>query len=205
MSNTISPVGAPFTIWYPYTPGASTLAVNPTTVGDLLVVVTTIGDVHGAHATALSGGGVSSWQQVGPSMKATGSTVALWMGVVTTPGPSTVTATLTAGSVVNMFAAQQFTGGTVWSVDHVASKVNTNSATMTWPTLVPSGSNEMYVGVGDTSVYGPSIGTQTAGYVLAPTYGTLLYNPNVSGSQAPSATMLAKANTWTVGALISAV
>lgn len=200
----ITPVGSPFTVWYPYNPGATTLQVNPTAVGDLLIAVTTIGDSHGAHATALSGGGVTTWQQLGPSMRGTYSTVALWMGVVTTAGPSTITATLTAGSVVNMYAAQQFTGATTWAVDRVGTKVNTNSTVMTWPTLVPGSSDEMYVGVGDTTAYAPSPGTQTAGYVLPPTYGILLYDPDVNGSQSPTATMLAKANTWTIGALIIA-
>lgn len=200
----ITPVGVPFNVWYPYQSGATTLAVNPTAAGDLLIAVTNIGDTHGAHATALSGGGVASWRQLGPSMRATGSTIGLWMGVVETAGPSTITATLTAGSVVNMYCAQQFTGATTWTVDHTGSKTNTSSATMSWPTLAPTSPDELYVGAGDTSLYGPTAGTQTAGYVLAPTYATFLYNADVSGSQSPSASLLAKSLTWTVGALIIA-
>lgn len=199
----ITPVGAPFNVWYPYQPGATTLAVDPTAAGDLLIAVTAVGDVHGAHATALTGGGVAAWQQMGPSMRGSSATVALWMGVVETAGPSTITATLTAGSVVNMYCAQQFTGGTAWTADHVGSKANANSTTMTWPALAPSSHDELYVGAATTSVYGPTAGTQTAGYVIAPTYPTFLYNADVNGSQTPTASMLVKALTWTVGALIA--
>lgn len=204
MSNAITPVGAAYNTWYPYQPGANTFPVAPTAVGDLLVAVTHISDTHGAHATALAGGGVSAWQQLGPSMRGTYATVGLWMGVVDTAGPSTVTATIAGSSGMNMFAAQQFTGGVTWAVDHVGSKTNASSLVMSWPTLVPSSPNELYVGCAGTTVYGPSPNTQTPGYVLPPTYAPFIYDVAVTGSQSPTATMLAKALTWTVGALISA-
>jgi hypothetical protein len=203
LSNTITPVGAPYNAWYPYNPGANTFPVNPTTVGDLLVVVTNIGDTNGAHATALSGGGVASWHQLGPSMRSTYSTVALWMGVVTTAGAATVSATIAGTSFVNMYVAQQFTGGTVWSVDHAGSRSNASSLVLAWPTLVASSVDELYVGCA-VSGDGHVPGSQTAGYVIPSTYATFLYNPGVSGSQSPSCGIPAKALSWTVGALISA-
>src|ERR1700756_2825354 len=128
VSNAITAVGPAVNVWYPYQPGANSFPVNPTAVGDLLVAVTYINDTHGAHATALSGGGVSSWLQLGPSMRGTYATVALWMGVVTTAGPSTVTATISGSSGVNMFAGQQFAGGTTWTVDQAGSKANPSSS-----------------------------------------------------------------------------
>jgi hypothetical protein len=198
----ITAVGPAVYSYNPYAVGATTFPVNPTAVGDLLVVVTDIGDSNGAHATALSGGGVSAWVHLAGPERTTYTTLDLWMGVVTTAGPSTVTATIAGSSVVNMYGAQQFTGGSAWSSTSAASRTNASSLSMSYPTLVPSGTNEMYVGCG-ASLVGVTPGSQTAGYVVASVPLHFMFNPSVSGSQSPTAVLTSKAVSWTVGALIS--
>lgn len=203
MSNTISPVGALASFTGSYTLGASTLAVNPAAVGDVLVLVTNVGSTS-HHATGVSGGGVTSWQHVVGSLVTFSSSVDLWFGVVTTAGPSLITVAGPLAGFLNQFVAQEFAGGTVWSVDGSHLQANVKAAAIKWPTLVPAGSNELYVGFG-VSPLGAVAGTQTVGYTMSLIGGNaFLFDASVSGSQSPSCTDVTSAPSWTLGALLSA-
>ena len=71
----------------------TTLAVNPTTAGDILVLATaTYGNSD--LVTAVSGGGVTTWTELIyalPSGSGAEGSTSLWWGVITSPGPSTIT------------------------------------------------------------------------------------------------------------------
>ncbi len=199
----ISAVGALASYTGSFNPGATTLSVNPSAVGDVLVLVTNVGSTT-HHATGVSGGGVALWQHVVAQVTFS-SSVDLWFGQITTVGPAIVTVAGPLAGFVNQFAAQQFTGGSVWAVDSSHVQVNTHaSTTIKWPVLVPAGSNELYVGFGIAGWF-ITANTQTAGYTLDLVNGNaFLFDPSVSSSQSPSATIGASTTSWTLAALISA-
>lgn len=202
MSNTISPVGPLASYTGSYTLGASTLAVNPATVGDVLVLVTNVGSTS-HHATGVSGGGVTTWQHVVGPLVTFSASVDLWVGVVATPGPSTITAAGPLAGFVNQFVAQEFAGGPTWAVTSASSQANAKGSTIKWPTLV-AGANELYVGFG-VSPLGGVAGSQTAGYTMDSISGCLfLFDPSVSGSQSPTCADVSASPSWTLGALLSA-
>lgn len=206
MPNAITSVG---TLASTSTFGATTLTVNPTAVGDCLIFVTNIGSTT-VHAASVSGGGCTWTHVVGPLPSATQS-MDMWLGKVTTTGSSSITVTGSAAitGFTNQFMAQQFHGGTspTWGVDgtQATTKTNTASTTITWPTLVPSGANDLYVGFGASSL-GATASTQTAGYTMTLVGGLpFLYNVSVSTSQTPTCTNASSSTSFTIGALIQAV
>src|ERR1035437_8463999 len=92
--------------------GLKTLAVSPTTIGDVLVLA-----VGSSSATvqisAVSGGGVTTWTRLifANPTQPTQSDSELWFGPITATGARTITITTTAGSTIGLFA-RQFTIGT---------------------------------------------------------------------------------------------
>ncbi len=181
--------------------GATTISVDPTTAGDMLVV--SILDTGTPTVTALSGGGVTAWTKaVGAG---SGFDDEIWYGKVTTPGTATITATW-SGSVasdVTEYSAREFTAGlgasTTWSVDHTGTQSNTTSSTITYPSLSPSATGELYFGFATDN---NATGGSTSGFTYAntATNNQVTYNPNVSspnayqptGTQSPSDTSFAE-------------
>ena len=197
-----------------------TVTVVPANLGDLMVFTPTF--PNAGNMTALSGGGCAAsgsglpgaWQRIaGPfESPSTSVTQEIWIGVVTTTGSQTLTATISGmagGNNVRRNCKAFGTGGgagTVWSVDGTPlTKTNTASTNVTFPTLTPSGPNRMYVGFG---VNGTGLTTgQTAGYtvVLDPGTNVLVYDDNVAQSaQTPISKQSASAVSATIAALIKA-
>ena len=167
----------------------TTLAVNPTTAGDILVLATaTYGNSD--LVTAVSGGGVTTWTELIYALPSGGEgSTSLWWGVITSPGPSTITIT-TLAPYFNFLVCQQFTmgGAGVWTADGSAASTSTASALSgTMPSVTPSTTGpELYIGALMSSSTGgtgadPDVVYEGTGTVAITgwNYGLLfLYNPN---------------------------
>lgn len=190
----------------------STLAVTPVTVGNLLVVA---GGVKSAtiHYTTLSGGGVTTWTHlVGPFVGTSGTwSQDMWMGVVTTAGSSTITFSA-SGALTGLttgMEAQEFTvnnSAVTWALDTTGTSSNTASTTLTFPSMTPALSGEIYMGM-CASAGGVNANTQPANYTsiqvpLNFTAQSGLYNPQLgTGAQSPTMTQTSGLS-WAVGVLI---
>lgn len=178
----------------------ATLSISPTTPGNLLVFSCYTTTSSGSPSVSnVSGGGVSTWfesllsaQFTTPPANQRGT---IWLGTAKTTGASTVTITSSTGSFAgsNGLFCQEFTANagpnTRWYVDpgQTGTRTNASSATITFPTLVPSGPNRLYVGPGYAGGTGNTSGA-TAGYTvqLDTNNNPFIYNTNVSTSQSPT-------------------
>lgn len=190
--------------------GGTTLAVSPTAVGDCLIAISAVQSAT-VFISSVSGGGVTTWTNLLHAVNLGAQTACfdMWLGVVTATGSSTITFTGSASvaSLGTSYFAQQFNGGAspTWSLDGAtATKTNTSSATITWPTLTPVAANDLYIG-GGQSALGATAGTQTAGYTMVAAGGEpRLFKVAVSGAQAPTCTNGATSTSGTMAALIMA-
>lgn len=176
--------------------GAYTLAVSPTAVGDILVLAVPALASSAHNPSAVSGGGVTTWNHINGYASAAGiPTADLWWGVITATGPATITITDSTSTSVIAMACQQFTGGTgTWAADGTGA--NSGSATAAtsgnYPSLTPAGANELYVACGCFSIGGP--GGSTSGFTYANPIGAtgneahaaFVYNPSASSPTAQS-------------------
>lgn len=210
---TIFPVGA--------TPGSagltgagttSTLAASPTATNNIMVAASLVNNT--ARTATLSGGGCTDWQRVG-SVYADTFYICnweIWIGRIITTGASTMTWTWN-GSVAatNVSVFNQEFGSTVpciWSGDVSAGRTNgTTSTTVTCPTVAPtSGDNELYFGLmyhGSTATAGSTTGF-TYKVNLSTDVGSIVYNPTVSASSAPTFTQSPTNQSAGIAALIEA-
>lgn len=201
----------------PFNTTATTTAVNsPAAVGNLLVV---FGDVHSStiHFTTLSGGGVTTWTSiVGPFVGTSGVVSSnLWMGVVTTAGAATITAAA-SGSLSGLateLSVQEFTlhsPAAIWSVDTTGTLSNAASTTVSFPSLTPANSGEIYVGYARAT--GSLATTVPANYMGCFNYfgsiatSQIIYTSQLgAGAQAPTLTQGTSVTSWTIGALIKGI
>lgn len=186
-----------------------TLSVNPTAVGDAFMFTTSY--IASATLSSVSGGGCTTWTKlVGAFTAYSGSAkLDLWMGVVTATGSSTITISGTGLTNTQRLCAQQFTSGggsgTTWAQDGSGgTKTNASSATITFPTMTPGGSNRLFMGYGLVA-NSASAGSQTAGYTLDldPGSNPFMFNPSVSTAQTPTCTQTAGLS-GTIAALVTA-
>jgi hypothetical protein len=167
----------------------TTLAVNPTTVGDILVLATA-SYATSDLVTAVSGGGVTTWTELVYALPSGGEgQTSLWWGVITSPGPSTITIT-TLAAYFNFLVCQQFTmgGAGVWTADGSAASTSTAfEVSGTMPSVTPSTTGpELYIGALMSSSTGgtgadPDVVYEGTGTVAITgwNYGLLfLYNPS---------------------------
>src|SRR6185312_13177821 len=88
--------------------------------------------------------------------------------------------------------AQEFTAGlgsaTVWAKDAAAGQNNASSTSIAYPSLTASGPGELYVGYA-RSPYSESAGS-TPGFTYHQSLeaNTVVFDPSVSGTAAPTAT-----------------
>lgn len=180
-----------------------TLSVNPTRVGDAMFF--TMSYISSGSVTGVSGGGCpasgsglpGAWTKIaGPFTAFSGSAaITMWMGTVATTGSSTITATGTTLTNTQRLCCQQCTSGggpgIVWALDGAAgTKTNASSATVAFPTLVPSGLLRMYIGYG---LNANTASAPTSGYTLNndPGGNPFIFDTNVSTSQSPTCTQTA--------------
>ncbi len=190
--------------------GDASLAVSPHAVGNAFVLGVKVNN-SAISAASVTGGG-ATWTKLTSANDATQvRDIELWLGTVTTSGSSTIKVTY-SGSVSSTsteLAAQEYTSSagssTTWTKDVVSSVDTTsNSTALTFPTLTPSGTAELYVG------YNREDNTSSAGSTSGVTYqitslsNVYIYDPNVSSTLSPKATQSPAGLSLSVGALIEA-
>ena len=172
--------------------GDATIAVNPQHVGDAIVLGVELMS-SSVTVSSISGGG-STWRKL-TSNSTGGVDNEFWLGTVATTGSSTITVTY-SGSVSSDWielSAQEYSNGfgasASWTTD-TAGVTNTTSSstTVALPSLSPSGSGELYVGMAFVSNTGAAGSTSGFTYDLMPGSNIFAYNPNVSSSVSPTAT-----------------
>ncbi len=189
--------------------GTTTVSVSPVTVGDALVLSVKVSSAS-ISVSSVTGGGVGSWSKLEAYNGYSGHDLELWMGKVTATGSGTVTVSF-SGSVSGInteLTAQEYTAGfgpaTVWAKDTASGQSNASSTTISFPSLTPAGSSELYAGLASASTTAKA-GT-TSGYTYDVTTGAnlFLYNPNVSSASAPTGVASPAGTSGAVGALITA-
>lgn len=145
--------------------GVSTLAVSPTNIGNILVLMGP--GVNSANFQTASGGGVTTWTQIWLETNGAISVSGLW-GIVTAVGASTITVGTIGGSAADFaLACQEFTGGGpgTWSSDGAGGGAIGTAASGNYPSLVPATANELYVAGYCSATFG--VGGSTAGFAYA--------------------------------------
>lgn len=137
------------------TGATATLAISPATAGNILCLFYGFNGSPGGEGTisAISGGGVTTWHAVEPLTTVSGTyDVASWYGVVTTPGSSTISVTLTVGGgadlTVEEFSSNLVGTGTWGVVAHGTLYSTGSSAVIDYPSLSTNTNNtqEGYAG-----------------------------------------------------------
>ena len=199
-------------MWSTNGKGVTTLADDPASLNDLIVLFSNPANGTGT-INSVSGGGVTSWTKVTGTSSGSGSgtsTIEMWKGIVTATGAGTITVTFNGSTGnPNDLTAMEFTTGSTsgsWVVDSSATLYNgTSSTTVDYPDLTPQSSKDLYVGyasAGSTM----SAGT-TSGFTYANTSLTthmVTYNNSVSTAVQPTATQSSSSASLTIGALIAA-
>ena len=177
-----SPVGSPFTGGGS---GTKTLAVTPVTVGNVLVFAAWCGTTAD-RITAVSGGGVTTWNNLAFSNPGS-IECELWWGTVTAAGAATITIT-TASSGFNELIAQEFTVGVAaaWGQDGPGigqACTITGQTSGLWPALMPSGPGRLYVGALASGGAQTVFTTGFTGINLGGSGIALVYSPNCNFPQ----------------------
>lgn len=213
MSNPVISPAAPQ--WSAIGAGVSTVAVAPFSTGDLLVLAFY---ANGGPATAVSGGGVTTWTCASSYYDTTGSGAyaGIWWGAVAATGSGTVTVTDAGqGTDYGKLWVREFTAtGANWSVVAASPAAGATGGTpgttgtpAYYPGLSPSGSGNLYVGAG-WSYFGHLNAGSDAGFYYANPAADgpemIAYNWSVSTAVTPSAantdgTYLAVAAMFTAG------
>ncbi len=191
--------------------GGDTLSVSSPTVGDAWVLAVRVSNAA-INVSSVSGGGAgSNWTKLTQVSDPTQNRdIEQWLGPISKHGPPEVTVHFSkpiAETRVEL-AAQEFAGSggtsTVWAKDVSASATNdAASSTITYPSLTPSSSGELYVGFSRAS--SASAPGTTPGFTYeSPSANNLyVYDPSVSSSVSPAASQKA-GRSLTAGALIEA-
>ena len=183
----------------------SFLNANSTTVSTIAVTVANVGDIVVMFAatasatitpTGMSGtNSMGAFSTTGPiaSGAFAGSGALFWAKAGAT-GSSTLTATYSAaiGSTQREFDGWMFTAGlgaaTVWTVDAQGTTSNASSTTMTYPSLVASGTGELYAGCALPQAQG--LDGATSGFLYnhdTAFTNVFAYRLNSSGTSNPTA------------------
>jgi hypothetical protein len=192
------------------------LSTSGAAVGNLVVLTVatssaTVGavSVSGGRCVGLDGG--TNWTQVGGPVTSNGTLgsdaithCTMWAGVLQATsgtGSTTVTAQFANGTPgFRQFDAEQFhssVAGDVWTIDATGGTpaggaAGNSNGTMSYPSLAPSSGTGLYVGYAITGGEGSSNGTSGAnsGFTFTVDSGFVAvrgYNPNVTGTVAPTA------------------
>lgn len=189
--------------------GVTSVAVTTHAAGNALVMAVKIPDGT-TTVTGVSGGNATWTLLAGPYVDTAGTphTHYLYLGKVTAAGAGTVTVTLSSATAADM-DVQEFTNSdssTTWALDGTqAGIVNKTAAstTVTWPSLTPAGSGELYAGHARCPAGGNVSGI--AGFtVQVDANGNPFIYGLVSAVTAPSGTDLVSTDDYATGALVVA-
>jgi RHS repeat-associated protein len=132
------------------------------------------------------------------------------MGKVTSTGASTITVNYSS-SVSGIWielSAKEFTAGlgasTTWTKDTAGGLNNASSSTVSFPSLTPAGSSELYFGFGGALASSSAGSTSGFSYVSTSGGNMMAYDPNVSSATSTTVPLSSAAVSTTVAALISA-
>lgn len=174
--------------------GLTTLSVTTFTPGDVILLTTAVG-ANTITATGVSGGNAINWTRVCAPVN--DSTIVvnvdMWKGTVTAAGTANVTVTYSASvaSLPCYYDAHGFTAGigtVTWSVDQASGADHATSLTLAYPSLTPTGTNELYYGLA-WSQQTSSVAGSTPGFTYArDAIGRMAcWNTSVSATVAPTA------------------
>lgn len=150
---------------------------------------------------------------VNPTTPPNASAKALFIGTIVSVGTTTITIAYSTSITADAaeVCAQEFhssTTGATWSFDGAIAGMrgvaSSGVKTVPFPTLVPSGSGEIYFGYGQVQSTA-STTSLTSGYTgtVTTTFGDIIiYNPAVSTSQSPSCTQTTAADAYHVVAAL---
>lgn len=136
-------------------------AVNPTAVGDVLVVWA---GINGASlsVSSLSHSGVTTWTRLKNDVGS--HTAEVWWGVVTATGSATLTITCSGTPTSAGAAVQQFNSVGTWSADaNTAVGAGSGATSGNYPSVTPAGGNPLYVGAGHFTIAAGSLNSGTSG------------------------------------------
>ena len=190
----IAPVGSLAAASVQAGASSGSLSVDPQNVGDLMLFGIEDSNTTLPTVSSVSGGGVSSWTLLASDLDAayTQDGDEIWEGVVTTPGPSTVTMTLNGYSDGDDLLAQEFTAGSpvTWSLDKSGTVTGTDAQSFNYPSLTPARSSELYFGIGNAINNTQLVGEGTPGVTYVSTglecVSLVVYDTNTSSALAPA-------------------
>ncbi len=189
--------------------GITTLQVSPQAAGDVLVLAVKVNSAA-VSVSSVSGGSVSWWSNLESYNGYSGHDLELWMGRVTTAEPGTLTVTFSSSvaTISTELTSEEFSAGlgaaTVWAKDNAAGQSNGSSTTVSFPSLTPTGSNELYAGYASVSTSGGAGSSPGFTYDTTGDDNIYLYDPTVSSSSAPTGAASPAGTSGAVGALITA-
>lgn len=186
------------------TGNSMTLSVSPASIGDLMVLF--VAPQKSNTVSSVSGGGVSAWSKITSTISGTG--MEMWRGQVTSTGSSTISVTLSGATGNNDIAAYEFTTGSStgsWVVDTSNTQSNASGTAVTWPSLTPQSTKDLYVGYA-RAANNMSAGTTSGFTYPAGGFTTDMgaYNTSVSSTIQPTASQTLSGASVTAGALIAA-
>lgn len=199
--------------------GQLTCGVNPVNVGDLMVL--TFQSFGSSGATAVSGGGVTTWTQASSYYDNSGTfgitlSESIWWGVVTTAGLSTITVTDAAlGTNFSTLWAREYTAtGASWALvtasppaGTVGGVPGTSGNTPSYPSLTDSGGNDLYIGA-STSYFGHMTAGSTAGFVYEVAGGNnscqACYDTSAGGTVQPNSANTDSGSSLLIAAIFTA-
>jgi len=189
----------------------NTVTDSPTNVGDLIVITAQI--PSGNSITSISGGNVSSWTKVGAlAGDGTINRVEMWMGAATATGAGTITISSAGLGNNDEITATEYTAvgvnaGTTWGADTEGGNKTTASATVTYPSLTPQVTGELYEGYAQVQRT-PATAGSTSGFTYKITGQTnvITYNTNLTAATAyqPTANQASSGEANAISAVFTA-
>jgi hypothetical protein len=190
------------------------LNINPSTIGDEIVLTTQI-PTGGVSVSSISGGGVSTWSKVVANAgNGTVDRVEMWVGTVTSTGSSNITVTYSSSPGVEEVTATEFTAAgvnssTSWGTESFASQLNsTSSTTVTYPSLTSVNGSELYIGYAQVQNPPSTAGSNSNfNYIVTSTqHNVLAYNTSLTANTTyqPTANQNTSGQSNTVAAVLTA-
>ena len=129
-----------------YVGGGGAVTISPTKIGNVMVIFFKCSAT--TTPSAVSGGGVTTWNLLSNFVDGIGLGAQIWWGIITSPG-SNLTATYTFGNPGSAYSsAQEFSGGSgTWSAGpNGGGNYSSGSATGSFPSVTDSIGGNLWLG-----------------------------------------------------------
>lgn len=146
-----------------------TVTLNPTAVGDVIVVC--VGEDGANIVTSIAHSGVSTWNTLVANPATNGISFAdaeVWWGVITATGSATLTVTMNGSATDTGIAVYQFhssVSGT-WAADATTGSASATATSGNYPS-VSSAESAIFLGAAGAKSLGPTWGGATSGFTYA--------------------------------------